>query len=402
MGIIAKLKEFLPFHLKHSIRGYILNWINAKDVKALKKQHLAKPECLQGINVVGYFDAPTGLGQSVRSFSESAQAANIATTEISVTFSRMLSIQKINPPSLSATIYNINVIHINAILVEQAILSWTELLRDRYNIGYWHWELADFPDNWLPVLEYFDEIWVPTRFVNEAIQGKCNIPIVTIPHAIERPDFKVRTRSYFKLPPDDFLVLSIFDVGSVIERKNPFAMINAFEKAFAETDNVTLVVKIRNGETNTAAVKKLRAALERVKHKLIEDTTSKDDVWALINCCDTFISLHRSEGFGLLIAEAMLLSKPVIVTNYSGNTDFCNEENSFPVNYKLVKIARDESIYMAGNIWAEPDIEHAVKQLQTVYFNRELATQKAAKGKETIGRKYSREKIGATYLKYLS
>lgn len=397
MFFLRWLKRILPFNFKHSVKIWFLNHFLGNDTSSIKTQKIAKPKQLEGINIIGFSESATGLGESARSFAKSAEAVGIKTTAIPVTFSPFLALPQI-PALHNFDLYSVNIFHINAILVEQAVPLMTGLFRDRYNIGYWHWELSDFPKKWSSAFQYFDEIWVPSEFVRASVEKISSIPVITVPHAIEMIDFEKRSRKYFKLPDEDFLVLSLFDVGSVLERKNPFAVVESYLKAFPEEENVTLVVKIRNGETNPQALAKLKDILQSVKSVLIDETFSKNDVWALIDCCDTYISLHRSEGFGMILAEAMLLEKPVVATNYSGNTDFCNSNNSYPTDFSLVEIEQDCSVYEAGNVWAEADTLHGSRHLRKIVSDYESAIGKGKVGKKTIEDGYSHKTIGGIYL----
>jgi glycosyltransferase involved in cell wall biosynthesis len=160
---------------------------------------------------------------------------------------------------------------------------------------------------------------------------------------------------------------------SYFERKNPLAIIKAFRNAFKPTEDAMLILKFSNSESNVSARDRIIEAAKGLKVKIIDKYLYKDELYALLNLIDCYVSLHRSEGFGLTLAEAMYLKKPVIATAYSGNTDFMNCNNSFLVTYKIIEIEEDIGHYKKGNIWADPDILHATELMRYVYENRETA-----------------------------
>ena len=159
---------------------------------------------------------------------------------------------------------------------------------------------------------------------------------------------------------------------SVIERKNPICGILAFnnllsKKVFA--DDVHLVIKTTNSHADPDGAKLLSETLSTIdpsKVTLIEECLTKHDMLQLINSCDSVVSVHRSEGFGLHLAEAMAMGKDIIATNWSGNTDFLNHGNSFPVNYDLIKLGDTFGPYRMGNTWANPRLDDVVKQMEKV------------------------------------
>jgi glycosyltransferase involved in cell wall biosynthesis len=270
-----------------------------------------------------------------------------------------------------------------------------DLFDGRYNIGFWHWELPEFPEEWTGSFKLVDEVWVPSRFVQDSIARKSPVPVVRIPHAIEincPPDID---RRYFNLP-ESFLFLAMYDVYSQQERKNPRSVIEAFQKTFGPGDfSAGLVLKVTNPRYQPEEISQLKEMVGSYKNiYLIDEVLKRQELNALINVIDCFVSLHRSEGFGLGLAEAMYLGKPVIGTNWSSNIDFMNSQNSCPVNYQIIKVGQDHGPYKAHQFWAEPDVEHAS------YFMKKLATDShfhqmiGSSGQKTIHTEYSPKVVG--------
>ena len=245
-----------------------------------------------------------------------------------------------------------------------------EVFEGYRNIGWWPWELEVFPENWAPyAFELVDEIWASSEFLFDMYQKATKKTIRLVPMAASVSRASKKTRKDFGLPENKYLYLFVFDFKSSIQRKNPFALIEAFKKTFSKTqDPVELILKVMNGNEKSAEW------LEFLKHtqsdsriRIIQQTLDRPDVLALIENCDAYVSLHRSEGFGRTLAEAMLFGKPVIATNYSGNVDFMPVDLSYNVNYKLKKLQIGDYQWAenAEAVWAEPDIEHAAIQLRS-------------------------------------
>ena len=192
----------------------------------------------------------------------------------------------------------------------------------------------------------------------------------------------------------------MYDLSSIQERKNPAATLDAFDRAFnRETTRAALVVKTQNADFHPQELAALRERLSGRKDVIwINETLPRQDVYDLLAGCDAFVSLHRSEGFGLALAEAMLLGKPVVATNWSGNTDFMRPDNSFPVNFQLVRIERDFGVYRAGQMWADPDIEHAASLLRQVMDNEPLRAKISQQAMRTIREEFSPETVGRRIL----
>ncbi|MDG0794523.1 glycosyltransferase family 4 protein [Cohnella ginsengisoli] len=357
------------------------------------------PFVVDGINLIGYARAEMGIGESCR-----LAARAISTTDVPFDIINFggASTARVADNSWAhkeseLPRFNLNILHVNA---EQMVEVYTKygpsLFNGRYNIGYWHWELPIFPDEWLDGFKFAHEIWAPTKFVADSISVKSPIPVKIIPHGIEVKIVEPRQRSYFKLPVDPFLFLTMYDMNSFQERKNPMAAIKAFQHAFAPDDmNIGLIIKVNNASSNKEDLQSLKSELSDYKNiYFITEILSRNDTNALINAADSFVSLHRSEGFGLGLAEAMYLGKPAIGTNWSANIDFMTEDNSCLVDYKLIELERDYGPYQRGQVWADPSIDHAARYMRKLYEDQAYRAQIALKGQEHIRSEFSPSAVG--------
>ncbi|MDN4523625.1 glycosyltransferase family 4 protein [Fictibacillus fluitans] len=353
----------------------------------------------KGINLVGYSRAELGLGESCRSAANVLTRSNIPFGIINFP----LCVQRQEDTTwihkeIENPLYSTNIFHVNADSIQNAYLYFfgKKLFENRINIGYWHWELPVFPDEWNYTFQFVDEIWVPSEFVKQSIEKKSPVPVIKIPHAVEIDIEPAPDRSQFLLPPEKFLFLTMFDIQSTKERKNPMAAINAYLKAFGNKDNKAgLVIKVN---ATTPWKKELNDLKDMIKHipnvYLVDQILSRKETLSLIASVDCLVSLHRSEGFGLPLAEAMYLGTPVMGTNWSGNIEFMTKDNSMLVDYTLVELKKQFGPYQKGQVWAEPDIIHAAEIMLKIVENRDFAVKLAKQGKKDIREKLSCERIG--------
>ncbi len=366
---------------------------------------VASARLLPGVNLIGYTRAEMGIGEGARSDARALDAANEPFGIICFTSgnpSRMTDLSWQHKEIDNAP-YDVTLLHINP---DHALQAITELpsshFDGHYSIGYWAWELPEIPADWEKTFKHFDEIWVPSNFVQDAVAMKSPVPVVRIPHAIEVKLDASLTRATFGLPEEPFLFLVMFDTYSRQERKNPYGAIEAFRNAFAADDmSARLVVKVNNATPDA-----LRAIRERAgSHQnvlLLEKVYSRAEVNAIIANCDCYVSLHRSEGFGFGPAEAMALGKAVMATQWSGNVDYMRPDNCVGINYQLVTIEQDYGPYKKGQVWAEPDIKQAAQAMQQLAGNRGWALQLGQKGKETIENEFSPAAVGVMMRKRLA
>ncbi|MFM9267852.1 glycosyltransferase [Tychonema sp. BBK16] len=332
-----------------------------------------------GINIAGYINGEFGIGEGVRANIRAIETTNIPFSINNFTRSpnrnQDTTYQNFNQDNP----YPINLIQVNADEVNTFIKhSSSSYFQNRYNIGFWAWEIPEFPQKWQPVFDNFHEIWTYSNYCAEAISLVSPIPVIKIMPSIELPPSYLNRQS-LNLPENKFIFLFIFDFSSLIERKNPLAAIQAFKQAFGENDRVLLILKSSNSAKNLRDLALLQSAIgnsPNIQH--LDGYLSKNEINGLLYNCDCYLSLHRCEGFGLTMAEAMFYGKPVIATGYSSNTEFMNVGNSFLVKYKLIPLDADYGPYKKGNFWAEPDIEHAAYLMRQVFHNHPEAQQVGA------------------------
>jgi glycosyltransferase involved in cell wall biosynthesis len=339
-----------------------------------------------GVNLAGFVASEKGLGEGLRATLRSLAAAQVPHVVNNFTEHSSANVERVSVMFSEDNPYRVNLLHVNAEQVPEFARTQRGYFQNHYNIGYWNWELPDFPVQWKASCGYFNEIWAPTDFVRQAIAKISPVPVVTIPYAIN-PDLEISsewTRARFGLPEEAFVFVFVFSFHSIAERKNPLGLIQAFRQAFPEKDkDVRLVIKVAHSRLGSAYQRALQEACQDSRITLLDTVLPRPALYSLMSLSDCYVSLHRSEGFGFTMTEAMSLGKPVIATAYSGNLDFMSTENSFLVRCKLVEADCDYYPYRGG-LWAEPDLEHAAELLRCVRQNPEAARQMGEKGKQSV------------------
>jgi len=382
---------------RQRISGFLLN-------KAYKREVLDRTDKVvesdePGVNIIGYMYAESGIGQSARSNVDALKASGV---DFSVS-----DFQKGNVSRMEATFdenligepkYCVNLFHINADQMAYLMLHRNDLnVKSKYNIGYWAWELPDFPTKFAESAKFLDEIWTPSEFCRKAIAAKVTIPVKVVPHAITLPqDFESKSSCKLLDSIENNYFISVFDCLSVPQRKNIDAVIDAFELAFGvNSQNITLLIKTSNLEKNKDFQEYLINKIdENPSIKLIDKYLEKEEILTLLKGAKALVSLHRSEGFGLVIAEAMAVGTPVIVTGWSGNMDFTLDSNALIVKYDLIDLDEDHGPYQKGNTWADPDIKHAAELLKDIIEQPILAKQRAEKAREFVANELSAKNLG--------
>lgn len=381
------LKSIVPVGLRQSVKKSVLH---KTELRLLNDniESFRPDKHGYGVNLIGPLSSSTGLGQSFRLiekvFRDSGIPYSIYNYEVNTY--NTVDIYEYKDKLSTELPYSINLWHISpAEFLEAYAVFGKEAFDGRYNIAYWLWELEEFPDEWIRYLHVLNEVWTPSDFITKAIQKKTDKPVMTIPyHVTAECDTEIYNRAYFGLPEDKFLFLMMYDTQSVAERKNPDAVIEAYKRAFpVEKEHIGLVIKINSADDKI--IKILQKKVEPYRNiYFIRENLSKVAVNSLIANCNTYVSLHRAEGFGLVMAESMLLHVPVIATNWSANTEFMNKQIACMVDYHMTMLERDYVPYKKGNHWAEPDIEEAAIYMQQLSGHSDVAKIMAQKAYDSI------------------
>ena len=299
------------------------------------------------------------------------------------------------------TMHPMNLFVGNPLMTVHAWINFPKLsIYSSYNVGYFFWELESPPKSWIKLSHWFDEIWVESDFMLRSFK-KLSPRVFKIPFAIHVECNKDFNRHYFKLPAKKFIFLFTFDFWSFYQRKNPEAVVSAFKKAFGHRNDVYLFIKSSRGELFPNEVAKLKSAIGISSNIEFKDLfMTKVELSSLIQQCNAYISLHRSEGLGLAMAEAMSLGKPVIATHYSGNLEFMNLKNSCLVNFKKVPVQKDSYLYFRDQMWAEPNIEDAAQLMIKVKENK-VFREKIAKQAKIDMKAFTHKNQAAAILKRL-
>lgn len=334
-----------------------------------------------GVNVLGYLTAELGLGEMGRIVHDAIDAAEVPMASVveDGALSNRTAVR--HPDTVAEPRFGVSLLCVNADQTSLILQRHPEIGEGRYRIGLWAWELEEFPE-WLHTeFDLVDEVWTVSDFCARAIRAHSTVPVHTFPVPVADPGAAERERDAGA--PVRFLFA--FDFNSVGERKNPWGVVEAFHRAFGDRGNVRLTIKAINGSNHPHAAERLRVAIDRdARIELLEHYLSADELHALYNRSDCYVSLHRSEGFGLTVAEAMARGLPVIATDYSGSTEFLDERGGWPVPYRMTHVGKGCFPYQEGAIWAEPDLDVAAAAMRTVADDPEEAAARGAAGRERL------------------
>ena len=280
-----------------------------------------------------------------------------------------------------------------------------QFFQGRYNILYGAWELSRLPKRWVVCLEGMNEIWAMSSFMGQMFRRSTSLPVYDLQLPVVPDQLETWSRTRFQIPENSFVFLFMFDFDSHVARKNPQAVIEAFKLAFPVSSNIpaTLVIKSINSERHEKEWSCLKNKMDGDSRILqIHEVLPHSENTALMQCCDCYVSLHRSEGFGLTLAESMLMGKPVITTGYSGNMDFTNPETALLVDYKLVQVQPGDYPFSRGEMWAEPNVQQACEYMRELVEDSTFARPLAQKGVELIRNSFNTTAMGKRYKKRLS
>ena len=378
------------------------SWWQRKKAKfaTIRQNLVAIRRRRHGVLFMGYAEAGLGLGESFRTLVTAVSTTSVpfAIYPLNVGVENRL-IGPFMPDHYDREHrYDVNLIYIAA---DQLPAMFKKLGRGRtnrsYNILRTYWELPRAPDAWAPWLASFDEIWAPTRFVAKAFQPIFDKPITIIPPCIEVDSRKYYRKADFGMQEDRFYFMFSFDYFSFSSRKNPLGVVKTFQSAFSKlNDKVGLVIKSTSAPGQYHDIKtEIDYVSERDSRIIVLDKgITRPEMLGLISNIDCYVSLHRSEGFGLGMAEAMAFGKPVIGTDYSGNTDFLSNVTGFPVPWEPRAVEPGEYPWSDGQSWADPDPLAAQEIMRHVFEDENERHTRAEAGKAYIKRHYSYSEIG--------
>jgi glycosyltransferase involved in cell wall biosynthesis len=317
------------------------------------------------VNLVGHPFNPIGTGRALRLVLTACRSVGLETTVRDVwEFQEPEAAQaKTILPLLTKGYGEVNVFHLNGNEIEPA-LERIGPLPDGFNVIAPFWELSQYPAGWARQIEQFDEVWAASKFIQDSISSAVSRSVIhmPLPTEITLPSFL--GRRYYGIPESSYTFLVFFDCKSYIMRKNPQAVVECFRRLLDKRPwaRTSLVVKLHGAEAAPAELQTFLAGLNDLRGRVVvlNCTMTEVEIHNLIRCCDAFVSLHRSEGYGLGLAEAMYLGLPAVGTGYSGNMDFMTPDNSFPISYQLVPVPAGGYPYSEGQHWAEPDLDEAL------------------------------------------
>ncbi len=364
-----------------------------------------------GFELVGFARTESGLGENVRAFSRAMSAVSLPHSVIDIDIDAGMRKADNSLDALIATAptFRHQIVCMNPDALNEAVHSeGVGAMRSAYKIGYWAWELEKIPQSWARAAHAFQELWAPSEFVRRAVANSVSIPVYMMPTPIRPPQpSRHYERAEFGLGDQDFVFLFSFAYGSIIARKNPWAVVRAFREAFptneGKFEHVKLIVKSVQGELFEHEKAILRAlAANDPRIIFMDHFMSRDQVMALQVTIDCYVSLHRSEGFGLGMAECMAIGKPVIGTAYSANLDFMKESNSLLVNYSLIPVKTGEYPDTQAQLWADADVECAARHMRSVFDDAALRTRLGSAAKAYMEQHYSPRAVGTMLRDHLN
>lgn len=382
------------------------------EVLKLVKQCLGQPTYIKrvqdkGVTVMGFPYSEFGVGEDCRTTALAIKGTGLPTTIFELSSMGMSHPRKdLSASGLVSNFAYSGVVILNSplnMIPSYFLKHGSYLTNENHVVGYCPWEFEDWPPNLNYCAKFVDEIWAPSEFLFQAYTKLGSVPVRHMPLAVTLPTFSAGSRTTFGLPSDVFLFGCIFDFNSGFHRKNPIATVRAFRAAFpVSRSDVGLVIKTMYRDSASKDWQNLISEIGGdARIHVIDGVYSRSDSLALLNQLDCYVSLHRSEGFGRIIAEAMLLGKPVIVTGYSGCMDFCNQNTALLVEFCKVPVQQGQYLFHEGMTWAEPSLESAVDQMRAVIKESSRVKQVVLQAKSLVESQHSLGACGMRYMERL-
>jgi glycosyltransferase involved in cell wall biosynthesis len=351
-----------------------------------------------GVNLVGHLEAESGIGEVARHLLTALDAAGVPVLPVSIDAPASPRRPGVPSARVPAAPFGTTVACLNAgqmPLVHGRLGR--ALVEGRRMVGVWWWETPAFPPDLAPAFAYVDEVWTGSAHVAAAVRraAPADVPVVALPlHvAAERP-VPPAERARLGLP-GGVVFLCSFDHNSVLARKHPLGAIEAYRRAFPPGSGTALVVKSLNGDRHPAEHRRVLEAAAGRDDVLVRDgRVSPDERDALVASCDCYVSLHRAEGFGITLAEAMLFARPVIATGWSGNLEFTDDDTALLVRHRLVPVGPGAEPYAAEDVWAEPDLAHAAELMRAVAADPDAARRLGERGRRRVLERYAARRVG--------
>jgi glycosyltransferase involved in cell wall biosynthesis len=352
------------------------------------------------VNVEGYLTTCTGQGAAARLYAEglAAAGASVSTNNVEIgeflpgiTLPEIAEEDRIELAGSDSP--DVNLLCVNGLeLGPFAAARGEAYFGERPTVGVWAWETDVVPEAMGAAAGLLREVWVYSDWVAQNLQPATARPVVAMPPPVPAPDTDGRLGVDL---PDGFIFLFVFDLFSTLQRKNPLGLITAFRRAFDQGEGPALVLKTVNGANRQDLLRQLEeAAGGRSDIVIIDGVLAEGEKGALFARSDCYVSLHRSEGFGITAAEAMHLGKPVIATGYSGTLEFMTPDNSYLVDYSVTDVGPHGELYPSNGHWAEPDLDQAAALMREVHENPEAARRRGELGRLTVQETLSPAAVG--------
>ncbi len=388
------VNHFFEYERNTDNRGDFLERLEQRKAGASAPTELFPKENLPpGINIVGLAGSISGVGQDVRMAEASLIAAGVPCAVTAFPGRGALNFAK-RP---------VNLFCLTGFQLFLAAATFdASLFASSYNIGFFPWELPEWPPDLKPALDMCDEIWCSSEFIRDSIAPFIpeSKPIHVMPMAVEIEEPAIANRKGFGLAEDEVVYTFVFDFTSGTERKNIWGCIEAFQRSFplGGSEKVRLVIKSLNHKPEMPEYQRLVELIAndpRIQH--LTGVFTRSELLSLLQSSDVFLSLHRAEGFGRGLAESLLLGKHVVATNYSGNLNFSKPENTYLVDYRLIPVEASEYVFSNNQVWADPVLASAVQQIRKVYRDIRDGRTFNEQGQKYIIDHFSRSVVGRTY-----